>query len=218
MATETILRTCERCGNAFVPQSRPNRPRPQRFCSAACRVTACKPVPQVCQRCGVAFITKNRCRQQYCSRACCYLTVEDRFWSKVEKTETCWLWHGTKGHFGHGRFTIGMLPYHQAHRLAWEWANGPIPDGLFICHHCDVACCVRPSHLFIGSQADNMRDMIEKGRQARGERVHRARLTADQVRAIRASTDSERTLARAFGVTSTNIHHIRNRKNWRWLE
>jgi hypothetical protein len=63
-----------------------------------------------------------------------------------------------------------------------------------------------------------MRDMIEKGRQARGERVHRARLTADQVRAIRASTDSERTLARAFGVTSTNIHHIRNRKNWRWLE
>jgi hypothetical protein len=102
--------------------------------------------------------------------------------------------------------------------VAWLWANGPIPDGLCVCHRCDVAGCVRIDHLFLGTQADNMQDMIDKGRQAKGEHGGNAYLTADQVRAIRASTAPQCEIARTFGTSQANVHLIRARKNWRWLE
>lgn len=95
-----------------------------------------------------------------------YRPIENRFWEKVKKTPAgCWLWMGSKEHFGHGH--IGnkgkML---KAHRLAWEFENGKIPDGLHCLHKCDNPSCVNPSHLFLGTHQDNMRDMISKNRQS----------------------------------------------------
>jgi hypothetical protein len=89
---------------------------------------------------------------------------ELRFWAYVNKTDTCWLWAGpTFRSSGYGRFNINR-EHLAAHRVAWELTNGPIPAGLFACHHCDVRQCVRPDHLFLGTQADNVRDMFVKGR------------------------------------------------------
>ena len=92
-----------------------------------------------------------------------------RFWEKVEITETCWNWTRAKRSRGYGAFGVRRLNrVFDAHRLSWEFSYGPIPPGLFVCHHCDNPACVRPDHLFIGTHQDNMDDMKSKGRQ--GER------------------------------------------------
>lgn len=88
-----------------------------------------------------------------------------RFNRKVERSEQgCWLWVGALRPNGYGNFFLGNKTT-CAHRAAWTLANGQIPDGLQVLHRCDVPNCVNPSHLFLGTQKDNMQDMIAKGRQ-----------------------------------------------------
>lgn len=91
--------------------------------------------------------------------------IETRFWSHVHKTPTCWVWTGTtnKSRRGYGIMVHGGVRV-QAHRLAHTLLVGPIPEGMFVCHHCDNPPCVRPDHLFLGTQADNIHDMMQKGR------------------------------------------------------
>jgi len=92
--------------------------------------------------------------------------VEKRIWSRIEKTETCWLWKGsTDGRYGQVRY---RGRHYRVHRLIWEIRHGEIPDGAEVCHHCDTTLCVNPDHLFLGSHKDNMTDMAVKGRAARG--------------------------------------------------
>jgi hypothetical protein len=85
------------------------------------------------------------------------------FWSRVEKSDGCWLWTGGRFSTGYGSFSVGGR-VRVASRLAYAYTHGPIPDGLFVCHHCDTPLCVRPDHLFLGTNADNMRDAYRKGR------------------------------------------------------
>lgn len=86
----------------------------------------------------------------------------ERFWNKVEKTESCWNWiASTDRKYGHFLFQGKLI---KAHRFSFMLENGEIPQGLDVCHHCDNPKCVRPSHLFLGTRSDNMRDMIAKGR------------------------------------------------------
>ncbi|MFA6325045.1 MAG: HNH endonuclease [Candidatus Paceibacterota bacterium] len=89
--------------------------------------------------------------------------MENRFWTKVDKTKTCWNWLGSKSSKGYGRFKIKGKLY-SPHRISYELINGPIPKGMFICHKCDNPACVNPGHLFLGTQSDNMKDCFKKGR------------------------------------------------------
>lgn len=95
--------------------------------------------------------------------------LAERFWEKVLKTDTCWVWTAAKYPNGYGVIGVGKKPsgdsiMKAAHRLSWELANGPIPDGLWVLHKCDNRPCVRPDHLFLGTAHDNNQDTWDKKR------------------------------------------------------
>ena len=96
--------------------------------------------------------------------------------------EGCWEYGGKIGNRGYGLVYVETLPngrekWALAHRVVYEGLVGPIPEGMFLCHHCDNPKCVRPDHIFVGTDADNKADMYAKGRQASGERLPQARRT-----------------------------------------
>lgn len=99
-----------------------------------------------------------------CSGKIKTIPAEKRFWNFVEKTATCWLWKASKCGKGYGAFAASWKKHQMAHKFSWIMHNGPIQNGLFVMHHCDNPSCVRPDHLWLGSNSDNMRDMIKKGR------------------------------------------------------
>ena len=145
----------------------------------------------------------------------------DRFWAKVDKTggeDACWVWTGGKLESGYGQFKLRSYVRVSSHRLSYEWANGAIPDGMFVCHKCDNPPCVNPAHLFLGTPKDNMHDMIDKGRRvlapAIGEKNGRAVLTVEKVAEIRASSVPYRKLAAQYGVGLSQIGRIKSGEQW----
>lgn len=153
--------------------------------------------------------------------------AEARFWPKVRKGPGCWEWTASRNRWGYGRLGVTRRQFAYAHRIAWELENGPIPTGKIVCHRCDNPACVRPDHLFLGTHADNVQDMLSKGRgglrlhpetAARGEQASKAKLKAEQVKEIRrlyrGGGISQRELARRFGVTQNAISMLLHRKSW----
>ena len=96
-------------------------------------------------------------------------TREERFWEHAERgsEDDCWEWQGYRTSKGYGRMQVNYISL-GAHRLSWEIHNGPVPDGLLVCHRCDNPPCVNPEHLFVGTCVDNAQDMLAKGRATTG--------------------------------------------------
>ena len=136
-----------------------------------------------------------------------------KFWMRVDKTGNCWNWTG--GIYqgtGYGQVSLRDQKY-KAHRLAWEFTNGAVPDGVQVLHHCDNPRCVKPAHLFLGDHDANMLDMAQKGRGI-------ALLTEEQVREVRTTPStygSGVALARRFKVSRQVINGIRRGKTYRWV-
>jgi hypothetical protein len=143
-------------------------------------------------------------------------TVAKRFWAKVHKTiNFCWLWEASCNRKGYGYFRFRGMSW-LAHRVAWVLCFGEIPDGLDVLHTCDTPPCVRPSHLFLGNDADNVADKVAKDRHTRGE-LNSHKLTTEEVLLIRSlhGRFTMAVLARIFGVAASQIFNIVHRRNWR---
>lgn len=143
-------------------------------------------------------------------------------WSdKVLVDDGCWEWQAGRGPQGYGAIRIPTKTK-RAHRVSYELFRGPIPDGLLVCHHCDNPGCVKPSHLFVGTTADNMHDRDRKGRgnQRGGEQHPNAKLSGEDVLVIRELCESgslQKVVADRFGVTFQEISKIVTRKIWKSL-
>ena len=160
-----------------------------------------------------------------------FSSLENRYWSKVDKngstpahmTSPCWIWTGMLDPNGYGRVHIGPRVHSQlAHRTGWELVNGPILDGLWVLHKCDVPACQNPDHLYLGDAAQNNADCIARNRRnpRRGVETLASRLTEADVREIRAELatgKSQRAIASRYGVASMTISCIARGKTWAHL-
>lgn len=233
--------TCRHCGDAFTVESAVIKFGRGLYCSPACQhASKRRRVMCVCRHCGDQFwqhpSTIAHGAGLHCSRACAGMSRRipptDGFWLKVDKDGPiplhvpdlgpCWVWQGTRTKPGYGEF-VRLRKKYLAHRFAWSLSNGPIPRGGVICHRCDNPPCVRPSHLFAGTQADNVADKIAKGRGAAGRGMAKAnaKLTDDLVREIRevyAAGMPLWTVARHFEVSPSTVYGVVTGRSWRHVE
>lgn len=155
-------------------------------------------------------------------------TLEERFWSKVDKKsdDECWNWLASTHRKGYGQINLGdrgkgMI---SSHRLSWIIHYGEIPNDMHVLHKCDNPKCVNPKHLFLGTNIDNVRDMKQKGRTRKGENHWNSKLTEKDVMEIKTSyipwnrNYSLSALAKRFGVDVGTIHAIVIGRNWKWVK
>ena len=156
-----------------------------------------------------------------------------RFWSKVKKTNGCWEWTAALAGEGYGTFQRGVRDPIYAHRFAYIMTHGQIPNGKFVLHRCDNKICVRPSHLFLGTQKDNIVDAVSKGRMAvgnkNGSRLHPERLVRGERHPLVKLSERDvlhirylyanggitmKILGQQYGVTEVCIRSVITRRTW----
>ena len=144
-----------------------------------------------------------------------------RFWDKVEKTDSCWLWTGYRNEKGYGIFRV-IGGVERAHRFSYLLHYGEIPAGKMILHSCDNPSCVNPSHLYAGTETDNSRDREERTKPNRkGSNNGRSKLTEEQVRevlSLKKCGFSNVGLRKMFNVSYCAINDIVNRRKWKHVE
>lgn len=151
-------------------------------------------------------------------------SLRERFWRHVSAADRrrpvgCWAWTGARNIDGYG-YLRGRERTEKAHRVSWELANGPIPEGGHILHSCDHPWCVNPAHLRVGTMKENIREASSRGRlgKARGEKHYRARLNDDVVKHIRFLRDIDVptvTIAAIYGVAPVTVWRVVNRMSWK---
>jgi hypothetical protein len=144
-------------------------------------------------------------------------TGYERFWEKVDirGPDDCWEWAAAKQRAGYGRFLVNKK-VHNAHRVAWAIAHGYIPQGMLVCHTCDNPGCVNQEHLFLGTDADNAADKVQKGRQSKGEDLPQSILTEKDVIEIRSLIGvlPQYVIAERFDCSKATVSEIKTRKRW----
>lgn len=134
----------------------------------------------------------------------------------------CWIWQKKRSRNGYGDFAFGGGKNGRAHRVSYAAFVGPIPNGMDVCHKCDVRPCVNPNHLFVGTRSQNILDAVRKGRicrdrRVRGEQHHASKLTASAVRDIRerlANGEAKASIARSYSVSDRTILLISRNEIW----
>jgi hypothetical protein len=163
-----------------------------------------------CPNCGIMFYNKT----EHCSVKC-YKNIH--FWSLIEKTNYCWIWRGYRNKGGYGSNGIILT-----HRKMWKITYGEIPPKMFVLHRCDNRSCVNPKHLFLGTQVDNMKDMVEKGRSTKG-RSHKAsncklkEKDIIEIKLLYSKGHTQQEISVLYSVSQTNISRIIIGKTWKHI-
>jgi len=179
-------------------------------------------ITKTCPICSQQFQT-DWPKKQFCSAECYRNKLKNQFRERFESqvsppdSNGCHIWTGATLPRGYGQIHLAypVRRTSTTHRVAWELYRGPIPEGLWVLHNCpngDNPGCVNPEHLWLGTHADNMRDMLNKGRSNYGERHYHSKLTKSDAEAIKSSEDSPQFLADLFGVTPGHIRLIQRGK------
>lgn len=186
-----ITLQCLSCGADFHPW--PGREKTSKYCGLACNGKGLKFRPD---------------------------QAATRFWDRVQKSDGCWHWTGCLKDTGYGVLSLGAREI-SAHRFSYTIHKGEIPAGFNVCHTCDNRGCVNPDHLFLGTHADNVQDMVQKGRQRcnprRGEEHKRHKLTGAEVLEIFESSGPADVVAQQYGVSATLVWNIRKKRTWKHL-
>lgn len=172
----------------------------------------------VCRASFVPVRDEIRC----CSHACAGVSRANKredMWKHVTVGDVneCWPWTRWLDRDGYGEFNAQGVGY-KSHRLAFELGHGIAPGALKVCHRCDNPPCCNPAHLFLGTQAENLADMVAKGRSSRGSRHHNALVTEADVREIRrrrSTGEAGIAVAVEFGLSEAAVSNIVHRKTWR---
>jgi hypothetical protein len=179
---------------------------------------------KLCANCGATFTRRKRMGSEtwstmrHCSHACrCDPMRRFMKLASPEPNTGCWLWAGVAITGGYGHFSINGRS-RSAHRASYELFRGKIPSGLVVCHTCDVRLCVNPDHLFVGTQSDNMRDAVAKGRLPSGEAHFSAVLTDRVVWCIRHSPWSAAEAAKMHKITRDRVNSIRAGIGWKHIK
>ena len=190
---------------------------------------------KTCKECGVSLVgLTNIGRRVFCGEACrveglkfSVKHADEMFWPKVAKKgpKDCWPYYRTDA-AGYGRL-LRSGPYVYAHRVAWMLTKGTIPDGMEVAHACDVRNCCNPAHLFLATHDENVADMVKKGRNPRGERSKRNKITEVKARAIlalkplrypRKTPGLAKDLAAKNGILPGAVHAIWRGDAWKHLD
>jgi hypothetical protein len=210
MLKEFICEVCQKEYQFRISKNRQN----SRFCSNACKN---KKVGTWVKGNPLGFNWKKATEQEKRNR------IEENFHKLVIKQNNgCWDWKGnTKSSLGYGRVQIGKKRTKVAHNISWLIHRGEIPKGKFVLHKCDNPKCTNPDHLFLGTHYENVRDMVYKNRQAKGESCPRSKLKTEQVieikKLIRDGFDNGY-IAEIYKVTKEAISAIRTGKNWKHID
>lgn len=198
-----LKKSCDNCSKEFEYSD--SRRKNARFCSLSCLSKLTKQEQDEKRKIEWA----NETMEQYLE------ALSKKFNKFVIKKDGCWDWSRSKNKAGYGY----MLHRHKllkAHRISYMIHKGEIPKSVFVLHSCDNPPCSNPDHLFLGTNTDNMRDMVSKGRNK-----PRATLTSEQVIGVRKLLDlgvSSARIARDFGVSDVAIHYIKHGKTWKKIE
>jgi hypothetical protein len=241
-----VQRTCEQCGAGFTAKPVHVAEGNARYCSVPCyRLGRRRRVSRVCRWCGrdfeIPLCWADQGRGIWCSYQCRFaecretpsplMSAEvraDRLRAKFEAAVSrgrdpdrdCWSLAGDRDSYGYALLaSSGYRQSLKGHRVAYQLYTGPIPLGMVVRHTCDRPACVNPAHLLLGTQTDNNRDKVERGRQARGERQGLARATEDVVRDLRRRYDAGGVtvyrLAAGSGLSTGAVYGIVKRQTWR---
>lgn len=192
-----------------------------------CSITECNKPYYAKGWCGMHYERNRRFGSPFADMAKRnQASLEDRLWRHTQKTgpNDCWICsaNGMRSRYAQLQSAGKGSPKVLAHRLSYELAHGPIPEGMMVLHKCDTPRCVNPAHLRLGTHEENMRDMVRKARSATnkfiGEASGKAVLTEDKVRYIRSSPLRNVDLARELGVSVNCVRGVRIGRTWKHVE
>lgn len=207
---------CRMCHTPFPPNVATN-PEGRRICPT-CGVNKTR----LCEHCRLRPVPRKT--SSYCSKACSNaaraVPLHERFaaFYKEAAPDVCWTWNGPRDANGYGVITDEKRKQFRAHRIAYERAHGPIPNGKNVLHRCDNPPCVNPSHLFPGTAGDNSDDKVNKRRHAHGDTHPMRKLSAADVLQIRvdyAAHGNAGGIAERHGVKAGTVYDVVYKRNWK---